>query len=125
MSEQKPPSLSQPPQPPSPVTLEERVRKARQNFEARFKEFHELLKVKQLDANKSQAQHKHEKYVTDELVKGCVGLESLNQGEGVIALATIALREHLVLRDRVNNLEHKLDSFMKEVTRLFNELEKK
>lgn len=121
----KPPTLSQPPQPPSPVTVEERLRKARQQFEAKFRDFHELLKIKHLEENKSQAQFKQEKFVVDELVKSCISLESMNIGEGVLALATVALREHLKIRDRVNELEYKLESFMKEVTRLFNELELK
>lgn len=119
----KTPTLSQQPLPQSPVTIEERLRKARQQFEVKFRKFHELLKIKNLDKNKSQAQLKQEKFVIDELVKACIILESLNIGEGVLALSTVALREHLKVRDRVNEMEYKLESFMKEVTRLFGELE--
>lgn len=115
--------LSQAPTAPSPTTVEERLRSARQNFEMRFKEFHEALGNKHLDINKSQAEHKQEKFIIDGIVKACVGLEQLNVGEGVLALSAVALREHLKVRDRVNELEYKLDSFIKEATRLFGEIE--
>jgi len=116
------PTLSAPPPMPSPTTIEERLRKARADFEKSFKDFHELLGDKVLKINKSSAANKQEKYVVDQVVRACVNLDNLNAGEGVMALAVVALREHLKVRDRVNELEYELELAKREIKNLKKEL---
>jgi len=118
-------TLSQPPKPASPVSVEERLRQARQRFEEKFKVYHELLKDKKVEINKSPGDIQQEKFIMDELVKACVNLDQFNVGEGVLALASVALREHIKMRDRINELEYKMDVFMREVTRIVGKLERK
>ena len=118
----KPATLSAPPLLPTPATIEERLRKARVTFEQSFKDFHDLLSNKVLDVNKTGAENKQEKYVIDQVVRSCVNLDNLNVGEGVMALAVVALREHLKVRDRVNELEYHLELAKREVKNLKKEL---
>lgn len=116
------PTLSAPPPLPSSATIEERMRKARTAFEQSFKDFHELLGNKVLKGNKSNAANKQEKYVVDQVVRACINLDQLNVGEGVMALAVVALREHLKVRDRVNNLEFELEVAKRELKNLKKDL---
>ena len=118
----KPTTLSAPPALPSPTTVEERMRRARTEFEEGFKDFHTLLGDKLLRANKSEAVMKQEKHVVDRVVKSCVNLDRLNVGEGVMAMAVVALREHLKVRDRVNELEYELMLAKREIRNIQKEL---
>lgn len=124
MTDQKKPvpTLSAPPPLPTPVSLEERIKRARSGFEQAFKNFHELLGDKVLPENKSEAGVKLERHIVDEVVKSCIGLDRINIGEGVMALAVVALREHLKVRDRVNELEYKLELSIRELNKLKREL---
>jgi hypothetical protein len=104
--------------PPAPVDVEEKLQRTRKELEQRFKEFHKLLESKILKENTSDAVLKTEKYIVDSLVKTCARLENINMGEGVMALSVISLREHLKLRDRVNELEYQLALTKRELNRL-------
>jgi hypothetical protein len=116
------PTLSAPPPLPTPATVEEKLRRIRVDFEQSFKDFHELLGNKVLKVNKTTAASKQEKHIVDQVVKACVSLDRLNVGEGVMALAVVALREHLKVRDRVNELEYKLELAIREIKNLKKEL---
>jgi len=116
------PTLKRPPV--TPENMAQRLKKARTTLEAAFKDFHLLLNDKLLDVNKSDAKKTQEKHIVDELVKACVILESANIGEGVMALAVIALREHLKVRDRVNELEYDLEMTKKTLNLLKKDLGK-
>ena len=107
MSESTQPTLKRPPV--TPENMAQKLKRARTTLESAFKDFHLLLNDKLLDTNKSNAKKTQEKHIVDELVKACVVLEGANVGEGVMALAVIALREHLKVRDRVNELEYDLE----------------
>lgn len=115
-------TLSSPRPVPSQLSIEERLKVARTNFEKAFKEFHELLRNKVLKDNKSIAAKKQEKYVVDQVVKACVNLDNLNVGEGVMALSVVALREHLQIRDKCNSLEYELELAKREIRNLKKEL---
>lgn len=107
----------------SPVpTIEERIKQARQNLEKCFKEYHRLLNDKVLDSNKSEAQKNVEKKIVDDLHRACLALESLNVGEGLLSMAVIAIREHLKIRDRVNELEYELFKTKRDIAALMKEL---
>lgn len=90
------------------VSVEEQVRKQRQDLEVAFKKFHELLGDKILDANKSTAVRNTEQSIINNLYKAAATLDNTNAGEGVMSLAIIAIREMLKMRDRVNELEYEL-----------------
>jgi len=104
------------------LSLDERLKRARESFEKSFKAFHELLKSKILKSNLSEAQKKLEKHTIDGLVKACVHTDQLNMGEGVMAMAVVALREHLTVRNRINELEYQLSENQKEIRLLKREL---
>ena len=116
------PTLSAPPPLPTPATLEEKLRRTRADFEQSFKNFHELLGNKVLKINKTTASNKQEKHIVDQVVRACVNLDRLNIGEGVMALSVVALREHLKVRDRVNELEYELELMKREIKNLKKEL---
>ena len=116
------PTLSAPPPFPTQTTIEEKLRKVRADFERSFKDFHELLGDKILKTNKTQASNKQEKHIVDQVVRACIGLDRLNVGEGVMALAVVALREHLKVRDRVNELEYELKLAEREIKNIKKEL---
>ena len=118
MTDERNTSLSAPPVMPTASTIEERLRRAREGFERSFKEFHILLSVKVLKINKSKAAKSVEKYTVDQIIKACVTLDSLNIGEGTMAIIVVTLREHLTSRDRINELEYELDTVKKDLKRL-------
>lgn len=109
----------------SETSLEERVKVARSELELGFKDFHELLKSKVLDSNKSAAVKNTEKQIVDKLYRAALKLEDLNVGEGVMSLAIIAVREMLKMRDRQNDLEYKLLSQMKNISSRIKTLEER
>lgn len=117
----QPNRLSTPPQPKT-MRLDERLRIARENFERKFKEYHKLLKSKIVPENQTQAKKKFEKHTIDELVKACLKIEDLNYGEGLVGMCVVALREHLMVRNRVNTLEYKLEESLKQIKQLKREL---
>lgn len=118
----EPQRLSAPPQQKRELSVEERIMKARSNFEVAFKDFHSLLNDKVLKENKSQGAVKNESYLIEQLHRACVELERLNQGEGVMGSVVISLREHLKVRDRVNELEYKLEKAIRDFENLKKDL---
>lgn len=93
----------------------------KKELELAFKEFHELVSNKVLSQNKSAGVKNTEKQTVDRLVKAAVALDNINVGEGILALATIAIREQLIVRDRVNTLEYE----MLKLARDFEEFKKR
>ena len=118
MSDERKNALSAPPPLAPAVSIEERLRQARENFEKSFKEFHALLNDKTLKINKSTAEKNVEKYTVDKVIKSCVTLDKLNVGEGIMAMVVVALREHLKARDRSNELEYEIEEVKKELKKL-------
>lgn len=122
MTDKKAPTLSAQPAIPTVATIEEQLRNARSTFEGAFKDFHMLIKDKVLKVNKSSAAKKLEKFTVDKLIKSCVALDQLNVGEGIMAMVVVALREHLAIRNRVNELEFELETMKRDFKRLNKEL---
>ena len=119
MSQQGDMSMQKP-----PITAEDMRRtldKARKALESSFKDYHLLLSDKYVSENKSGARAKNEKHIVDKLAKAASDLEWAKIGEGTMAIAIIALREHLMVRDRVNDLEYKIVSMEKEMRKLRKE----
>ena len=97
------------------IEVEEQVRKCRHQLEVAFKDFHQLLGDKVLDANKTLSVKKTEEHAINSLYKAAVAMDNANYGEGVMSLAIIAIREMLKMRDRVNELEYTLFLTRKEL----------
>ena len=95
--------------------------KKKQAMEQAFVDFHsKVMQNKVLDKNKSAAVKNTETAVVDKLVNSCVALENVNVGEGILALAVIALRGQLTMRDRINELEYDLCKALKTIETLTN-----
>ena len=104
--------------PPATFQVQQDHMRRRKELEAAFKEFHELVSNKVLDENKSAAVKNTEKAVVDRLVRAAVALDEVNVGEGILSLASIAIREQLIVRDRVNHLEYELLKAIRELNLL-------
>jgi len=87
-------------------------------LEVAFKEFHELVSVKVLKENKSPQIKDAEKQVVGRLIQAAIELEQVNVGEGIISLVSVAIREHLAARDRINEIEYKLYKLMRDVKQM-------
>lgn len=96
------------PPPPAAFNVQQEYQKKKKDLEQAFKDFHELVGNKVLDSNKSPALKRTELQTIDALVRAAQALDNINMGEGILALASIAVREQLIVRDRVNDLEYEL-----------------
>ena len=94
--------------PQTPPDVQGEYQKRKTDMERSFVEFHKTFTSKVLDGNKSAAVKNTETATVEHLLSSCKALEQLNEGEGLMALAAISLREQLKLRDRVNELEYEL-----------------
>lgn len=104
--------------PPTPVDVEQTYSRAQKQIEIAFASFHSLLQDKTLPENKSEANKKNERYIVTTLTKAAAAMDMINVGDGVTAISIIALREHLQVRDRVNELELELTKTRLEITKL-------
>lgn len=112
-------------QAPSPHQMEQKALRGRKKLETCFKEFHELMTSKVLDANKTTAVKNTERKVVDDLLHAVVELENVNVGQGILSLLTISVREHLQTRDRINELEYELYKTKKDLKELSSKLDNK
>jgi hypothetical protein len=87
-------------------SLQGSLEDARKAVEEAFIDFHKMLQNKRLDKNKSDVERDSERKVADALFKATTGLDQINPGEGVMIAASIALRELLKMRDRLNDIEY-------------------
>lgn len=125
MDNRNPSTLNTPKQQsPSPHQMEQRALRARKKLEECFKQFHEMMIDKVLDANKTAAVKNTERKIVDDLLHAVVALENVNVGQGILSLLTIATREHLHMRDRVNELEYELCVVQRDMKALQKKLEK-
>jgi hypothetical protein len=117
----KPSSMSPPM--PHPQDVQQDYARAKQELEIAFKDFHQKhFSSKVLEENKSPATKKTEQAAIDRLVKSAVALESLNVGEGILALVIIIMRQQLSTRDRVNHLEFELCKAIRDIQNLKKDL---
>ena len=59
-----------------------------------------------------------ERAAITELVTSAIAMENLSPGEGLLGMATLAVRQGLALRDAGNRLAHELDQLRREVKTL-------
>lgn len=104
--------------PPATYDVQQDLMRKKKDLEQAFKDFHELVSNKVLDKNKSPAVKKTEQNVVTMLIKAAAALEQVNVGEGILSLAAIAIREQLIVRDRVNELEYELCLMKRDLEKL-------
>jgi hypothetical protein len=116
-----PSSLERPP--PAPPNVQNEYHKCKAEFEEAFKNFHtQVFKNKVLEKNKSAAVKNTEMQIIEKLIKSSVSLDNVNIGEGTVALISTMIRELLVMRDRVNELEYDLCVARRDLQQLHNDL---
>jgi len=111
-----------PPPPPAPFNVQQDHLTKKRDLELAFKGFHQLVQDKVLNINKSTAVKKTELQTIDQLVRSAQALDNINVGEGILALASIAIREQLIIRDRVNELEYELCKALRDINQLKQKL---
>lgn len=94
--------------PPATFNVQQDLVQKKRDLEQAFKDFHELICSKVLEINKSPGVKKTEMLTLNTLVKTAEALDNVNMGEGILALASIAIREQLIARDRINELEYEI-----------------
>ena len=104
--------------PQTPIDVQGEYQKCKAEMEKAFVEYHKMFSSKVLDQNKSAAVKKTEVAVVERLLATCKALEQYDAGEGLMALATISLREELKLRDRINELEYELLKAVRDMNKL-------
>lgn len=125
MDNRNPSTLNAPKQQaPNPHQMEQRALRARKKLEECFKQFHEMMNDKVLDDNKTAAVKNTERKVVDDLLHAVVSLENVNVGQGILSLLTISVREHLQMRDRVNELEYELYKTKRDIKNLEKKVDK-
>lgn len=67
-----------------------------------------LMAVRVLSDNRSVQDSDDEKQVVQELVQAAMAVEELSPGEGLLGMATLAIRQGLSLRDAGNRLAYEL-----------------
>ena len=98
------------------LDVQKEINDKRKEFEEAFKDFHQrVFCSKVLDKNKSPAAKNSEQAKIEAFIKSAVMIENLNQGEGLLALITTAIREMLHLRDRVNDIDYSLCKLLKDL----------
>ena len=93
-----------------------------------MKEFNVLMNFKTLPENKTLSEKNKEKDVLGNLISTAMEMENISPGEGFLALATLALRQGLSLRDAGNKLAYdiirlndKLNNIDKKIDKLISE----
>lgn len=83
-----------------------------------MKAFNKLLSVNVLSENRSVKDKEEEQLTINGLVKAALEVESLNSGEGLLAMCVLAIRQGLSLRDAGNRLAYKVEQLQQEVEQL-------
>ena len=112
-----------PMQPPAaPFNVQQDYAQKKRDLEQAFKDFHDLVAKKVLESNKSPGEKRTELQIINSLVHAAQALDNINIGEGILAIASIAIREQLIVRDRVNELEYEICLARKDIQKLKEKL---
>lgn len=120
----------QPPNTEVPPASEEVTRiviennRAKANLIEAIKEVNRLMNNRVLSENRSVKQNDEEKQIITNLVNAAIILEELSPGEGLLGMATLAVRQGLSLRDAGNELAYELERTRKELFELQNTIDK-
>ncbi len=87
-----------------------------------MKELNKLMNITTLAVNKSINEKNIEKEIVTNLINTALEIEQTSSGEGFIALATLALRQGLSLRDAGNKLSYDLFQLNKKMDNLIEKI---
>lgn len=74
-----------------------------------------LMNRQVLSENRSVKENDEERAAVTELVNAAIAMEMLSPGEGLLGMATLAIRQGLSLRDAGNRLAYELDQTRREL----------
>jgi hypothetical protein len=120
----------QPPTEPIPPPSEESAKvvieftRTKNNLMEAIKGVNRLMNRQILPENKSVKENDEERAVIIELVNAAIAMEMLSPGEGLLGMATLAVRQGLSLRDAGNRLAYELGQTHKELNILREKLVK-
>lgn len=77
-----------------------------------------LMNRQVLPENRSVKENDEERAAITELVTSAIAMENLSPGEGLLGMATLAVRQGLALRDAGNRLAYELEQLRREVKSL-------
>ena len=100
------------------VRMLNRINSSKQELMTQMQEFNRLLNIQVLSKNKSIKEKEEEQSVITHLVNAAMSLNEVSNGEGVLGLCILALRQALSLRDAGNELAHKLEILDKKIKRI-------
>lgn len=100
------------------VKMVARLNEAKQTLMENMKEFNKILNNNVLSENKSVKENEQEQLVINNLVKSALVVDNLNNGEGLLALCVLSIRQGLSLRDAGNRLAYQIDQLKKEIKQL-------
>lgn len=83
-----------------------------------------LMNRQILPENKSVKENDEERVALTELVNAAIAMEMLSPGEGLLGMATLAVRQGLSLRDAGNRLAYELGQVRQELNTLREKMEK-
>lgn len=114
----------QPPTGDIPPPTEEAARIVLENNRAKealieaIKGVNRLMNRRVLPENRSVKENDEERIAVTELVNAAIAMESLSPGEGLLGMATLAVRQGLSLRDAGNSLAYELERTRRELVEL-------
>lgn len=94
------------------------LNRAKENLLASMKEFGALLKDSKLPENRSEEDKRREQAAVIGLMQAAGQVEALSPTEGVLAVATYAVRQALSLRDAGNRLAYDVYKLEKRIEEL-------
>lgn len=118
----------QPPTEGLPPPTEEAVQVVIENNRAKeklietIKSVNRLMNRQVLPENRSVRENDEERATVTELVKAAIDMERLSPGEGLLGMATLAIRQGLSLRDAGNRLAYELEQTRRELKALREQL---
>lgn len=114
----QPPSESVPPPTEEAAKIVIENKRAKDRLIEAMKGVNRLMNRQVLPENKSVKENDEEHAAIAELVNAAVAMEELSAGEGLLGMATLAVRQGLSLRDAGNRLAYDLEQTRKELQAL-------
>jgi len=97
--------------------------RAKERLIESIKGINRLMNRSVLPENRSVKENDEERALVAELVNAAVAMEWLSPGEGLLGMATLAVRQGLSLRDAGNRLAYELEQTRRELGVLRNQLQ--
>jgi len=120
-----PPSEPLPSPTPEAMAVAAKSKRAGERLRETMAAVNRLMNIRVLASNRSVKEQEEERRVVKELAQAAVGVEALVPGEGILGMATLAVRQGLALRDAGNELAYQVHLLEEKVARLSAKLEEK